>query len=232
MDLIPSSLYLDNMELELTTSAHVQLVAGKMGSSYTSGYDSRTSICRWLEGNVNTRVDEYDYVIFDCPPATKIASQNAIAASHGYIVPTIPEAVMQRGVPNVITMIKNVDSFIKEESRKVPKVRGRLRGDRVWVPDTKFMGLAVTWVRPQTTDHMEHLGRLERLARWHGWHMFKPYIPHTTITSKALARNRPVWDMPNSELKRKLLTVGVGKQGIDVSYRALVKQIKGRIDRL
>lgn len=42
--------------------------------------NKRTLICRWLEESGVD--DEYDLIIFDCPPATKIVSQNAIAASH------------------------------------------------------------------------------------------------------------------------------------------------------
>ena len=45
-------------------------------------------------------IDEYyDYIIFDCPPATKIISQNAIAASHGYLVPVIPKQLWLEEFP-------------------------------------------------------------------------------------------------------------------------------------
>lgn len=89
LDLVPASLDLDDTEIELTASHH--------GNAIHSEWDKRTLICRWIE---ETNVDEkYDYIIFDCPPATKIVSQNAIAASHGYVVPVVPEAVMERGAP-------------------------------------------------------------------------------------------------------------------------------------
>ena len=103
LDIIPSSLKLDELEIQLTTAQEIRLVAGEMGSGVTADWDKRTAICRWIEGTRKIRVDdEYDYVIFDCPPATKIVSQNAIAASHGYIVPVIPEAVMQFGLPHLV----------------------------------------------------------------------------------------------------------------------------------
>ena len=96
LDLVPASLQLDDTEIDLTASHH--------GNAIHSEWDKRTLICRWLE---EADVDkEYDYIIFDCPPATKIVSQNAIAASHGYIIPVVPEAVMERGAPHLVGMVK------------------------------------------------------------------------------------------------------------------------------
>ena len=60
-----------------------------------SDWEKRTLLASWLD-----EIDassNYDYVIFDCPPATKIVSQNALAASHGYIVPVIPDELSSRG---------------------------------------------------------------------------------------------------------------------------------------
>ncbi len=41
----------------------------------------------WLD-NIDAQKN-YDYVVFDCPPATKIVSQNALAASDSYVIPVI-----------------------------------------------------------------------------------------------------------------------------------------------
>ncbi|MDA8171805.1 MAG: AAA family ATPase [Nitrospiraceae bacterium] len=79
LDLVPASLQLDDIEIDLTASHH--------GNAIHSEWDKRTLICRWLE---EAEIDsDYDYIIFDCPPATKIVSQNAIAASHGYIISVV-----------------------------------------------------------------------------------------------------------------------------------------------
>ena len=105
MDIVPASLRLDDVEIELTAS--------HQGNAIRSEWNKRTQLCRWIE---ETGVDdEYDYIIFDCPPATKIVSQNAIAASHGYIIPVIPEAVMERGAPHLREMMRsNIDARLKE----------------------------------------------------------------------------------------------------------------------
>ena len=91
LDMVPASLQLDDIEIELT--------ATHQGNAIQSEWNKRTLLCRWIE---ETKLDKlYDYIIFDCPPATKIVSQNAIAASHGYIIPVVPEAVMERGAPHL-----------------------------------------------------------------------------------------------------------------------------------
>ncbi|MDN7956858.1 AAA family ATPase [Burkholderia orbicola] len=104
LDIVPASLQLDDIEIDLTASHH--------GNAIHSEWDKRTLVCRWLE---EAGIDEtYDYIIFDCPPATKLVSQNAIAASHGYIIPVIPEAVMERGAPHLKSMIQSgIDTKLK-----------------------------------------------------------------------------------------------------------------------
>ena len=64
---------------------------------------------------IQRRVKEnYDYVIFDCPPATKIVSQNALAASDGYIVPVIPDELSSRGVTHFQSLVEQkIDGKIK-----------------------------------------------------------------------------------------------------------------------
>ena len=58
LDIIPASLELDDVEIDLTASHH--------GNAIHSEWNKRTLVCRWLE---ETGVDKvYDYIIFDYPP--------------------------------------------------------------------------------------------------------------------------------------------------------------------
>jgi chromosome partitioning protein len=83
LDLVPAQLELDDTEIDLAATT--------IGNPFVSEWRKRTLLCRWLQ---DSGVDDaYDYVVFDCPPATKLVSQNAIAASHAYAVPVIPDAV-------------------------------------------------------------------------------------------------------------------------------------------
>lgn len=212
LDIVPASLQLDDIEIDLTASHH--------GNAIHSEWDKRTLICRWLE---ETGIDsQYDYIIFDCPPATKIVSQNAIAASHGYIIPVIPEAVMERGAPHLAGMIQNgIDVRLKALA-----ALGTPRS--MHVPDTKLVGVVVTRIRPHgpahsgyTDDHTRHLASLKR--EWKGM-LFTPYIEEGTGISQALDDGVPVYD--------RKFTQNIGTRKLDVMYKDLTAALKIQVDLL
>lgn len=211
MDLVPASLQLDDTEIELTASHH--------GNAIQSEWNKRTLICRWLE---ESAIDEkYDYIIFDCPPATKIVSQNAIAASHGYIIPVVPEAVMERGAPHLRSMVQSgIDGRLKALA-----ALGQRR--TMYVPDTKLIGLAVTRIQTSrgysgyTDDHTQHL---QSLQRYWGRDLIEPYIVQGTGLSQALADGVAVYDRSDTQ--------NVGGRGLDEQFRQLTARFKRRIDKL
>jgi chromosome partitioning protein len=210
MDLVPASLQLDDVEIELTAS--------HQGNAIRSEWNKRTLVCRWIEeGGID---DKYDYIIFDCPPATKIVSQNAVAASHGYIIPVIPEAVMERGAPHLRDMIRTgIDNKLKVLSNAMGEER------TVYVPDTALAGLVITRIQAArggyTIDHSQHLDSLQRL--W-GSQLLKPYISQGTGVSSALSEGVPVYD--------RWKTQNVGGRGLHEQYFELTDEIKNRIDAL
>lgn len=59
----------------------------------------------WLD-SINA-AENYDYVLFDCPPATKIVSQNALASSNCYIIPVIPDELSSRGVTHFQGLVEH-----------------------------------------------------------------------------------------------------------------------------
>jgi chromosome partitioning protein len=212
LKIVPASLQLDDIEIELTASHH--------GNAIQSEWNKRTLICRWLE---ESRIDdEFDYIIFDCPPATKIVSQNAIAASHGYIIPVIPEAVMERGAPHLYNMVKaGIDTRLKALA-----AMGTPRA--MHVPDTKLAGVAITRIQTHgpaasgyTDDHTQHLASLQRY--WTN-NLVKPYIEAGTGISQALAEGVPVYDRSNNQ--------NVGSRGFHTMYQELTSELKKRIDAL
>ena len=230
VDVVPASLDLDTIEIELTST--------QQGSPIRSEWNKRTLICRWIEQTIYD--DEFDYIIFDCPPATKIVSQNAIAASHGYIVPVIPEAVMQRGLPHLMGTISRIDRTLRAYSALSEREQ---RGRSIWAPNTKLAGITVSWVRGSigergtTLDHSRHLTELEDFISEEigADRLFDPYIPHTTLVSRALGDNIPVYDLPLSTLNDNKLRVRETEdeeKTIDSFYKELVDEIKARIDDL
>jgi chromosome partitioning protein len=212
LKIIPASLQLDDIEIELTAS--------HQGNAIQSEWNKRTLICQWIE---ETGIDdEFDYIIFDCPPATKIVSQNAIAASHGYIIPVIPEAVMERGAPHLFNMVKSgIDAKLNAISQfGAPRT--------IHVPETKLVGVAITRIKTHgpansgyTDDHTQHLASLKR--QW-GNMLLEPYIEDGTGISQALADGVPVYDRSQTQ--------NVGQRGLHSQYRLLTAELKQRIDNL
>ena len=212
IDIVPAQLDLDDTEVELTSSDERPAIR--------SEWNKRTLLCRWID---ETKVDQdYDYVILDCAPATKIVSQNAIAASHGYIIPVVPEAVMERGAPHLRNMVKSgIDKRLKALA-----ALGRVRHS--WVKKTKLVGLVVTRIQTAgraasgyTNEHTTHLRSLQRY-----WQkdLIEPYIPQGTGVSAALSDRVPVYDRRNTQ--------NIGGRDIHKQYRRLTENLKARIDAL
>ncbi len=218
LDLVPASLHLDDSEIELAAS--------QTGNAIQSEWIKRTLLANWLE---RTKLDkQYDYVIVDCPPATKIVSQNAIALSHGYIVPVVPEAVMERGAPHLVDLIR---TGIDERLHALSKF-GEKR--TLYVRNTRLAGIVITRIKTApnaysgfTNDHTEHLHALQQ--KW-GGDLLKPYIRDGTGIPESLTASVPVYDREFSPWGE--LTQNVGKRGFAKQFRELVAAIKDRVDAL
>ena len=212
LHIVPACLQLDDIEIELTASHH--------GNAIQSEWNKRTLICKWLEESGID--DDYDYIIFDCPPATKIVSQNAIAASHGYVIPVIPEAVMERGAPHLHSMVQ---SGIDQRMNALAAL-GSPRP--IFVPNTALAGVVITRIKTHgpaysgyTDDHTAHLRSLQRY--W-GNLLLQPYIEDGTGVSQALASGMPVYDRSGTQ--------NVGQRGFHTMFRTLTDNLKTRIDAI
>ncbi len=147
---------------------------------------------------------------FDCPPATKIVSQNAIAASHGYIIPIVPEAVMERGAPHLVNMVKN---GIDKRLTALAAMGGTPRG--MYVPDTKLTGLAITRIQTSgpahsgyINDHTQHLSSLKRT--W-GNHLESPTLRREQGFHKPSRRAFPFMNvLTRRTLAEEILTGCIG----------------------
>ncbi|MFH1560048.1 MAG: AAA family ATPase [Chloroflexota bacterium] len=222
LDLVPAALQLDDTEIKLTAS--------QVGDAITSEWTKRTLLCQWLE---STGVDnEYDYIIVDCPPATKIVTQNAIALSHGYIVPVIPEAVMERGAPHLVDLIQDgIDGMLQRYAQFLGTGATSVPG--TYVPDTELIGLVVTRIKTArgysgySDNHTQHLRVLQR--RWDS-DLVTPYIEDGVGIGESLTMGLPVYDRERTSSGG--LTQNVGKRGFGDQFRSLVDNLKARIDAL
>lgn len=100
LDLIPSSLDLIDVQDRLATMPS--------GRFYTN---SPTEVLRRA---VKPVLDNYDYVLIDCPPNLGLITLNGLRIADGYIIPTIPDVLSTYGIPQIVTRIKGFADSIGE----------------------------------------------------------------------------------------------------------------------
>ncbi len=96
LDLIPSSLDLIDVQDNL--------------ASMPSGRFHANSPIEILNRAIKPIIEDYDYVLIDCPPNLGLITLNGLRISNGYIIPTIPDVLSTYGIPQII---KRVSEFAK-----------------------------------------------------------------------------------------------------------------------
>lgn len=84
LDLIPANSKLDNLEREIVNYNDLKL-AILQEAFFKHGI-----------------IEEYDYILIDCPPNMGTASQNALFMSDAYVIPIIPDPLSFQGFPELI----------------------------------------------------------------------------------------------------------------------------------
>lgn len=97
LDLLPSSLDMIDVQDKLATIP--------MGRYYST---NPTSL---LQRATKTIIDEYDYVMIDCPPNLGIITLNGLRMANGFVIPTIPDILSTYGIPQIL---KRVAGFADE----------------------------------------------------------------------------------------------------------------------
>lgn len=188
LDLLPAELQLDDTEIDMASTT--------MGTAILSEWNKRTLMCEWLDAIEVS--NKYDVVVIDCPPATKLVSQNALAASNYFVIPVIPDAMSSRGVSHFRQLVKDkVDS----------KLQFLLSGSGVakkdvplaYVKDTELAAIVPFMAKPAggafsglTNIHTEQLAALR--VRWKN-DVTKGVAKHLTGVAEAMDAGWPVWDM-------------------------------------
>ena len=99
-------------------------------------------------------IENYDYVLIDCPPNLGIVTLNGLRMSDGYIIPTIPDVLSTYGIPQIL---KRVGDF-----------------SRALDADIVPLGIAVTKYRQVSVVHTR---TVQDLIRRSTPEVFRSYIP-------------------------------------------------------
>ena len=108
-------------------------------------------------------IDEYDWVLIDCPPNLGIITLNGLRLAEGFVIPTIPDVMSTYGIPQIL---KRVGAFADE------------LGQEIWP-----IGIAVSKYRAQSTEHTSHVRALRRKSGYPP--VFDNVIPETNELSAA-----------------------------------------------
>jgi len=100
VDLLPSSLDLIDVQDRL--------------ASMPSGKFYAANPVDVLKKATRPIIDDYDYVLIDCPPNLGIITLNGLRIADGYIIPTIPDVLSTYGIPQIVKRVKDFASEIGE----------------------------------------------------------------------------------------------------------------------
>lgn len=105
IDLLPSSLDLISIQDKL--------------ASAPSGEFFAMNPTEILWRNVKSHLENYDFVIVDCPPNLGIITLNGLRISEGYIIPTIPDVLSTYGIPQIVSRVQKFSDAIAEPIKPI-----------------------------------------------------------------------------------------------------------------
>jgi len=68
-------------------------------------------------------LDDYDFILIDCPPALSMLTLNGLASAHGVIIPMQCEYFALEGLSDLVNTIKRVHSNINPHLREIGLLR-------------------------------------------------------------------------------------------------------------
>jgi chromosome partitioning protein len=115
-----------------------------------------------LRRAIRARLDEYDWVLIDCPPNLGIITLNGLRISDGFVIPTIPDMLSTYGIPQILT---RAEAFAENIDEPIEPI-----------------GIIISKYREQSSLHQETVERLRSNKRVH---VFKTKIPERNTTASA-----------------------------------------------
>jgi chromosome partitioning protein len=78
---------------------------------------------RQLRTALDTVMEEYDFILIDCPPTLSLLTLNGLAAAHGVIIPMQCEYFALEGLSDLVNTIKRVHHNINPQLRVIGLLR-------------------------------------------------------------------------------------------------------------
>src|SRR3954447_992447 len=166
-DLAPSNIDLAGAEIELK-----QLLASE----------------QVLKRKLEEVIDEYDYILLDCPPSLGMLTINALTAASEVFIPMAMELLALRGLDMLARTIKNIRAITN--------------------PELRYLGMLGTKYDRTTLNSREIFEALQAAAQNSGIRLFDTYIPDTVRFKESPRYKVPlVVEHPNHEGAKAYMTV-------------------------
>jgi len=101
LDIIPSSLELSGAEIELITEVGREVI---------------------LKRKLEKIIQNYDYIIIDCPPSLGLLTLNALVASYSILIPLQAQYLALHGMTRLIEVIEKIKSSGLNEKLEIEGV--------------------------------------------------------------------------------------------------------------
>ena len=104
--------------------------------------DRRYGSITYLDKIISPIKKNYDYILIDCPPSLNLITQNGLAIADSYIIPTMPDELSTRGIPQ---LVRRIEQFSEQNNQTL-----------------KPLGIVITKLRTVTNGLTQTIiGRLE-----------------------------------------------------------------------
>jgi len=166
-DIAPSNIDLAGAEIELK-----QLLASE----------------QVLKRKLEEVIDDYDYILFDCPPSLGMLTVNALTAAKEVFIPMAMEDLALRGLDMLAKTIGKIRSITN--------------------PDLQYLGMLGTKYDRTTLNSREIFLALTNAAQNAGIKLFNTYIPDTVRFKESPRYRVPlVVEQPDHEGSKAYMTV-------------------------
>lgn len=172
LDLIPSTFYLNELEQEISSA------------SSTQGLSPFNILKSGL--NRHKIIDDYHYILIDCPPNLNLITLNAIFASDYFIIPTIPDMLSTLGLPLLIRKLQTVKKRRFELDGNIPKLLGVILTKISY----QLRGVQTSWIKEQIPWMLNRY--IEDNLVWENAILFENKIKEAADIQKAVEDSKPL----------------------------------------
>ena len=149
-----------------------------------------------LDGYIADVKEYYDFILFDCPPNLYYLTQNALAASEWYIIPTIPDYLSTIG----LTLLRSLVTELKDEfSRNIAACSETHHSTFAKLKAILFCR-ARKWAREEfLLLHQSQINLVK--SQFTDIHIFESYTTESIRFAESASEALPIWHSINSKNK-------------------------------